>query len=112
METGARCGCNHSLAVICGVFAGIAVALFLAEDRCLDAGGRVSDTAWSCQPASGAVSSLWGLVTPGVAAVAILVGIAVYFAASVFGRRWLFRYGNIAAGKAFESGRAPAQREP
>jgi threonine/homoserine/homoserine lactone efflux protein len=30
METGAKCGCNHSLAVICGVFAAIAVALVLA----------------------------------------------------------------------------------
>lgn len=117
METGTRCGCNHSLAVICGAFAGIAVALFLAENRCLDSGGRVSDSAWSCQAASGAVGSLWGLVTPGIATAAVLTGIAVYFAVSVFGRRWLFRYGNIAAGKALESGRpqegrAPVQRKP
>ena len=105
MEAGAKCGCNHSLAIICGIFAGIAVALVLAEGRCLDTGGRVSDTAWSCQTASGTVGSLWGFVTPGIAAVAVLVGLAVYFAVSVIGRRWLFRYGNIAAGK------APAQRE-
>jgi hypothetical protein len=88
------------------------VALFLAEDRCLDAGGRVSGAAWSCQDASGAVGSLWSLVTPGVAAAAVVVGIAVYLAASALGRRWLFRYGNIAAGKALESGRTPAQHEP
>jgi hypothetical protein len=107
METGAKCGCNHSLAVICGVFAGMAVALFLAEGRCLDSGGRVSDTAWSCLDASGAVGSLWGLVTPGGAAVAVAVGLAVYFAASALGRRWLFRYGNITAMDAPE----PVRRE-
>jgi len=106
METGAKCGCNHSLAVICGVFSGMAVALFLAEGRCLDGGGRVSDTAWSCQAASGAVGSVWGLVTPGIAAAAVLVGIAVYFAVSILGRRWLFRYGGAAAKSAPGSGRA------
>jgi hypothetical protein len=93
MDTGTRCGCNHSLAVICGVFAGIAVALLLAEQRCLDSGGRVSDAAWLCEAASGGVGSLWGLVTPGIVALAVLVGIPVYFAASALGRRWLFRYG-------------------
>jgi hypothetical protein len=106
METGARCGCNHSLAAICGVFAGIAVSLFLAESRCLDSGGRVSDTAWSCAAASGAVGPVWDLVTPGIAAVAVLAGIAVYLAASALGRRWLFRYGGIAAKSAPGSGRA------
>jgi hypothetical protein len=93
METGTKCGCNHSLAVICGFFASIAVALFLAEDRCLDSGGKVSDAAWICEGASGAVSSLWGLVTPGILAVAVFVGIPVYFVVAVLGRRWLFRYG-------------------
>ena len=93
METGTKCGCNHSLAVICGVFASIAVALLLAEDRCLDAGGRLSDTAWTCQVDSGAISSLWHFVTPGIIAMAVLVGIPVYFAVTVSGRRWIFRYG-------------------
>jgi len=93
METGTKCGCNHSLAVICGIFLGAAVALVLAEDRCLDAGGRLSDTAWTCEVASSAISSLWGLVTPGIIAVAVFVGILVYFAVTVFGRRWIFRYG-------------------
>jgi uncharacterized protein (DUF2062 family) len=93
METGTNCGCNRSLAVICGTFAGGAVALFLAGDRCLDAGGKLSDTAWTCEVASGAISSLWGLVTPGIIAVAVFVGIAVYFAVTAVGRRWISGYG-------------------
>jgi hypothetical protein len=88
-----KCGCNHSLAVICGTFASIAVALFLAEGNCLDRGGRVSDTAWSCEGAAGAVTSLWGLVTPGIVALMVPVGVLVYFAVALLGRRWLFRYG-------------------
>ena len=86
-----KCGCVHSLGVICGVFASIAVVLFLAEDRCLDAGGRVSDAAWYCETASGAIASLWAFATPGVLAVAVLAGIPVYFAATALGRRLLFR---------------------
>jgi len=93
MESGTQCACNHSLAVICGTFVGLLVALLLAEDRCLDAGGRLSDTAWTCEVASGATSSLWGWVTPGVIAVAVFASISVYFAVSVLGRRWIFRYG-------------------
>jgi len=92
METGTQCGCNHSLAVICGIFAAAAVVLFLAGGRCLDAGGKLSDSAWTCEVASG-VSSLWGFASPGAIALAVLVGIPVYFAVSVLGRRWLFRYG-------------------
>ena len=93
METRTKCGCNHSLAVICGIFVGGAVALFLAGDRCLDTGGRLSDTAWTCEVASGAISSLWGMVTPGIIVVAVLVGIPVYLAVTVFARRCIFRYG-------------------
>jgi hypothetical protein len=93
METGIKCGCNHSLALICGVFAGMAVALFFAEGRCLDAGGQLSDTAWTCEIASGAIGSLWGWVTPGIIAAAVLVGTPVYFAVAAFGRRCIFRYG-------------------
>jgi hypothetical protein len=91
MDSGAKCGCIHSLAVICGVFASIAVALLLAEGRCSDSGGRASDTAWSCVSASGAIGSLWPLVTPGITAVALLIGVAVYVAVFVAGRRWLWR---------------------
>jgi hypothetical protein len=93
METGTKCGCNHSLAVICGVFVGILVALLLAGDLCLDAGGKLSDSAWTCEAASGTISSLWRLVTPGIIAAAVLAGVLVYFAVTVFGRRWIFRYG-------------------
>jgi hypothetical protein len=93
METGAKCGCNHSLAVICGVFAAIAVALVLAERVCVDSGWKASDTAWLCEAASGAATSLWALVTPGIAAMALLAGVPVYFAVAAAGRRWLFRYG-------------------
>ncbi len=93
MQAGAKCGCNHSLAVICGVFAAIAVALVLAEGRCADSGGTASDTAWLCEAASGAATSLWAFVTPGIAAAALLAGVPVYFAVAAAGRRWLFRYG-------------------
>ena len=93
MQTGATCGCKHSLAVICGVFAAIAVALVLAERVCVDSGGKASDTAWLCEAASGAATSLWALVTPGIAAMALLAGVPVYFAVAAAGRRWLFRYG-------------------
>jgi hypothetical protein len=97
METGTRCACNHSLAVICGVFAGTAVALYLAGQRCLDAGGRLSDTAWTCEIAPGAIHSLWGLVTPGIVAAAVAIGVPVYFAVAALGRRWFFRYGKRSA---------------
>lgn len=80
------CGCNRSLAVICGAFAGIAVALILAERNCLDRGGRVSDTAWSCEGTPGAVTSLWGLVTPEIVAVMVAVGVLVYFAVARLSR--------------------------
>ena len=90
-----KCGCNHSLGVICGMFASIAVAAFLAEERCIDSGGRVSDTAWSCETAAGAIESLWALVTPGAAALVIVaIGVPVYLAVVAVGRRWIFAQGN------------------
>jgi hypothetical protein len=91
MDWDTKCGCNRSLAVIAGAFAGMAVALFLAEDRCLDLGGRVSDSAWSCQAAGGAAVSLWSLVTPGIAALMAITGVLVYLAANALGRRWLLK---------------------
>lgn len=94
MDTGTKCACNRSFAAVCGFFAGLAVALYLAGDACLDGGGRLSDDAWTCEAASGAVGQLWALITPGVAAVAILAAAAVYFAVSVLGRRWIFRVGS------------------
>ena len=90
-----KCGCNHSLAVICGLFASLAAALFIAEGRCLDAGGRLSDVSWACETPWGSLSPLWNLITPGVVAtMVIVVGVPVYFAVAYAGRRWLFRYGN------------------
>jgi hypothetical protein len=90
-----KCGCNHSVAFVGGLFASLGAALFIAEDRCLDAGGRLSDVAWACEAPWGALSPLWNLVTPGViAATLVLVGAPVYFAIAYAGRRWLFRYGN------------------
>lgn len=91
MNPAVKCGCTYSLAAVCGLFAAIAVVLWLASDRCLDAGGRVSDTAWVCESASGAVGLLWSLVTPGIAALAVLIGVVIYFAVASVGRRWLLR---------------------
>jgi len=83
MDDPAKCGCNRSMAVICAVFAGAAVIALLAEDRCLDDGGRLSDVPWSCEFSTGAVASLWSLVTPAIAGtVAAVVAIPVYFAVS------------------------------
>lgn len=93
MQTGPKCACNRSLAVICGFFAGLAVALYLAGDRCLDGGGRLSESAWTCEAASGAVAQLWGFLTPGIVAVAAVAGIIVFVAVDAIGRRWIFRYG-------------------
>jgi hypothetical protein len=84
------CGCNHSFAVICAVFASMAAALFLAEDRCLHSGGAVSDAAWICEAASGVVQSLWSFVTPGILVlVVVVIGIPVYFAVMTVTRRWI-----------------------
>ena len=89
-----KCGCNHSLAVIGAAFASAAVIALLAEGRCLDSGGRLSDVAWTCASAAGVVGSLWALVTPGmVGLVVTVVGIPVYFSVTAIGRRWLFADG-------------------
>jgi hypothetical protein len=86
-----KCGCVHSLGVICGVFAGIVVALLLAEGRCVAAGGRAGEAGWHCEMASGAVTSLWTFATPGIVLAASLVAIGAYFAATALARRLLFR---------------------
>ena len=89
MNDGMKCGCIHSLAATCGAFAGMLVALFIAQDACLAGGGRVSDAAWSCEAASGAIGSLWALVTPGSTALAILAAVVAYFAVAAVARRAL-----------------------
>ncbi len=84
------CGCNRSVAVLCAFFASLAACAFLAEDACRDGGGRVSDVAWACENAAGALSPLWSLVTPGAIALAALaVGVPVFLAVDVAGRRVL-----------------------
>ena len=88
------CGCNRSVAILGGLFAGLAACLVLAQDRCLDAGGRVSDAAWACELASGASASLWSLVSPGVAVLVVLaVGVPAYLAANAIGRRFIVACG-------------------
>lgn len=62
----------------------------LAEDKCLDAGGRVSDISWACEAASGASASLWSLVNPALAATVVaVIGIPVYLAVNAAARRLL-----------------------
>jgi hypothetical protein len=88
------CGCTRSLGAICAAFASMAAAAFLAQDRCLDSGGRLSDAAWVCESASGAVVALWSLVSPGaIGLVALAVGLPVYLAVSAIGNRWIAAYG-------------------
>ena len=88
------CGCNRSVAILGGLFAGLAACLVLAQGRCLDAGGKVSDAAWACEMASGASASLWSLVSPGMAVLVVLaVGVPVYVAANAVGRRLIVACG-------------------
>ncbi len=87
MQPDPRCGCTRSLAVVCALFAGLAAALFLAQDACLDAGGKLSDAAWACELASGA-ASLWTLVAPAQAGfVLVAVVVPVFLVVDVLGRR-------------------------
>ena len=84
------CGCSRSLAAICAVFASLAVAALLAQDQCLDSGGRLSDTAWVCESASGTVIALWSLLSPvAIGVIALAVGLPVYLAVSAIGNRWI-----------------------
>jgi hypothetical protein len=81
------CGCTRSVAAVCAIFAALATGALLAGRRCAEGGGRVSDVTWVCELASGA-SSLWSLVSPLDAAIAILVvGVPVYLAANAGARR-------------------------
>lgn len=82
------CGCTRSVAAVCALFAALATGSLLAGNRCVDGGGRVSDVAWVCELASGGASSLWSLVSPLDAAIAILVvGVPVYLVANAAARR-------------------------
>lgn len=84
------CGCNRSLAVLGALFSGLAACVFLAEDTCLDRGGVVSDAAWLCELSSGASVSLWSLLSPAGAVLAVVVvGLPVYFVVNAIGRRFI-----------------------
>lgn len=86
------CGCTRSVAFVCALFATLAAAAFLAEDRCLDAGGRVSDAAWVCEGLAVAGTSLWSLLSPATAGLlALAVGLPVYIVVDRIGQRLLVR---------------------
>jgi len=92
MRSDLVCRCGQSLAVICAIFASLAAAVLLAEDRCLDGGGRVSDAAWMCELGPGAFQSLWTQVSPvSVALVVLAVGVPTYLVVAALARRWLAR---------------------
>jgi hypothetical protein len=80
------CRCNRSLGVISAIFASLAALALVAQDRCLDIGGRVSDAAWVCEVASSSVS-IWSLVSPSaIGWVALGVGLPVYFGVNSIAR--------------------------
>lgn len=88
------CHCNRSLAVLGGLFAALAACAFLAEDTCLDRGGRVSDASWACELASGAAVSLWSLLSPsGMALAALVVGVPVALVVNAIGKRFIVACG-------------------
>jgi len=88
------CGCNRSLAVLAGLFASLAVCILLAEDKCVDGGGRVSDISWACELASGASASLWTLLAAWTYPLAaVVVGVPVYLVANAIGRRFIVACG-------------------
>lgn len=93
-ENSTVCRCNRSLGVISAIFASLAVLGFIAENGCLDGGGRVSDVAWVCEVSSGASVSIWSLVSPfAIGLVALGIGVPVYFGANAIGGRFIAAYG-------------------
>lgn len=97
MNDAIRCGCQRSVAVICAAFASAAVIALFAEDRCLDKGGRLSDSAWSCESTAGIIGSLWSLVTPQMFVLAVAIaGVPVYFMVRAIAARWIFAGRNTA----------------
>ena len=88
------CRCNRSLAVLGGLYAALAACAFLAEDACLDLGGRVSDASWACELASGGAVSLWSLLSPSAVALgALAVGVPVAFVVNAIGKRFIVACG-------------------
>lgn len=85
--TAEKCGCIRSPGVIAALFATLAAVVLIAQDACLDAGGRLSDSAWTCETA-GATVSLWTLSSPLLMAVtALAIGIPTYLAVNALVRR-------------------------
>jgi hypothetical protein len=93
-ENATVCRCNRSLGAVSAIFASLAVLAFIAEDGCMDGGGRLSDVAWVCEVASGTSVSIWSLVSPfAISLVAVGIGIPVYFGANAIGGRLIAAYG-------------------
>jgi hypothetical protein len=87
------CRCNRSLGTISAIFASLAVLALIAQDGCLDGGGRVSDVAWVCELASGANANIWTFVSPlAIGFVALGVGVPVYLGVNALGRRLITSY--------------------
>lgn len=87
------CRCNRSLGVISAIFASLAVLALIAENGCLDSGGRVGDAAWVCEAASGASANIWSFVSPfAMGLVALGVGIPLYFGVNALGGRFIAAY--------------------
>lgn len=90
MRPATACRCSRSLGAISALFASMAVAVYLAQDACLDAGGRLSESAWTCDTATGATVSLWTMASPvALAVIAVAVGVPVYWAVNAIANRWL-----------------------
>lgn len=82
------CHCSRAPGAISAIFASLAVLALIAQDGCLEGGGRVSDVAWVCEAASGAGVNVWSLVSPlAMGLVAVGVGIPVYLAVNLVVRR-------------------------
>jgi hypothetical protein len=92
-ESAPMCGCNRSMGAISAIFASLGVLALIAQDGCLDGGGRVSDAAWICELASGASVNIWSLVSPfAVGAVALAIGVPVYFGVNAIGGMLIAAY--------------------
>ena len=70
---------SHWLAFFVAAFATNAIVEFFAVDSCLDRGGRVADSGWSCEVASGAIEPLL-LYLPAwsIATIIVVVGIPTF----------------------------------
>jgi hypothetical protein len=89
------CGCTRSVATVCALFAALATGALLAGKHCVEGGGLVSDATWVCELASGGALSLWSLVSPLDAAIAIVVvGVPVYLVANAGARRLMGMMGS------------------